>query len=198
MNTIPARGILTFPVSRVDQTALTRAKLRQQDLLELAPPIHLGDETPTLLGGENILLPAAGEPRHRYACCAYLVSADGRKAVPVIGCRAWFHAPLPAHGPTHPVWEDLGGGLVEAARRLEDASFDLNGAVVAARSWLTCRHGEVSARAGSALLVGPDSHVLCAAAPAGPPPQAAKASTVAIKPITIRPLPEFHAMLLSA
>jgi len=200
MNTIPTCVVLPFPATRVDTAALTRAKLRQQDLLELAPPAAFGSDASLLVGGENVLLPAAGHPRNRYACCAYVVSADARKALPVVGCRAWFHAPLPAHAPTHPVWEDLGGGLLEAARRLDETAFDLEGAIVATRSWLAFRHGEVSDRAGSALLVGPGSHVLCAAAPAGPPPHHAEARAAAFAPVPARVQPALRceALRLSA
>jgi len=198
MNTIPDRVLLPFPASRSGGRALTRAKLRRQDLVELAPPAAFGGDASLLIGGENILLPAAGHPRPRYACCACVVSADGRKALPVVGCRAWFHAPLPGHAPTHPVWEDLGGGLLEATRRLDDAVFDLNGAVAAARSWVANRHTEVSARAGSALLVGGGSHVLCAAAPAAPPPHHAKARTAAFAPEPVRPALRCEPLRLSA
>lgn len=198
MKPILAQILVSFPASRVDRAALLRNRIRQHDLLELTPPLAFTRSSSMLVCGENILLPAAGEPRHRYACCAYLVSADGEKAVPVVACRPWFHAPLPAPAHSHPVWEDLGGGLLEAARRLDSASFDLNGAVAAARSWLACRHGEVSSRAGSVMLRGQDSQVLCAAAPAGPPPQAAMADTVTFEPMTMRSLPGFQSLRLSA
>lgn len=198
MYAYPTPGILPFPSTHVDQAAQSRARIRQHDLLELTPPGAFIDDTSMLLCGENLLLPTAGEPRLRYACCAYLVSADGARALPVVGCRPWFHAPLPAETPMHPVWEDLGGGLQEAARCLETASFDLNGAVAAARSWLACRHGEVAARAGSVLLMGNNAPVFCAATPAGPPPQAATARTLAFEPVTIRPLPTFPSLQLSA
>jgi len=198
MNTISARVILPFPTNRVDTVTSTRAKLRQQGLLELALTAAFGGDTSLLLGGENILLLAAGQPRHRYGCCAYVVSADGRKALPVIGCRAWFQAPLPAQAHTHPVWDDLSAGLVEAVSRLGDAMFDLNGAIVAARSWLSRRHSEVSSHTGSALLMSRDSHVLCAAAPTSPPPQVANTRPLIIEPSMVRPLPLRHSLRLAA
>ena len=198
MNAISARVILPFPTTRVDTLTSTRAKLRQQGLLELTMPAAFGGDTSLLLGGENILLPAAGQPRHRYGCCAYVVTADGRKALPVIGCRAWFQAPLPAQPHTHPVWDDLSAGLAEAVSRLGDAMFDLNGAIVAARSWLSRRHSEVSARTGSALLMSRDQHVLCAAAPSSPPPHVANACPLIIEPSMIRALPQRHSLRLAA
>ena len=169
-------------------------KFRQQGLLDLALPAALGHGGAFLLAGENILLPAAGQPRQRYACCAYVVSTDGRKALPVIGCRAWFHAPLPAQPHTHPVWDDLGGGLVEAANRLGDAMFDLNGAIVAARSWMSRRHDESAARAGSALLLGHGTHVHCAALTMTPPPPAAAAVVQEVR--AVRSLPQRWSLTL--
>lgn len=194
----PTPGILPFPSTRVAQATACRAKIRQHDLLELTPPGAFIGDISMLLCGENLLLPTAGEPRHRYACCAYLVSADGARAVPVLGCRPWFHAPLPAETAMHPVWEDLGGGLLEAARCLDTATFDLNGAVAAARSWLAYRHGEVASRAGSVLLMGHNTPVFCAATPAGPPPQAATARTLAFAPVTLRPVATFQQQRLTA
>lgn len=172
MNTINDR-IVPF----INRTQPVRARLAQHGLLELAPPATLIDSTSFVLAGENILLSGAAHPRLRYGCCAYIISQDGRRALPVIGCRAWLQAPLPAQPHTHPVWADLSGGLAEAASRIGDAMFDLNGAIVAARSWMSRRHQEFTMREGSALLLAHNTHVLCAAVPTTPPPPTA-ASTV--------------------
>ena len=183
MKTIPASARIIIPFG---QSLPARFKLAHPDLQELALPAGLASNGPVLLCGENILLPSAGHPRFRYGCCAYVVAEGGRKALPVIGCRAWFQAPLPAKPHTHPVWTDLGGGLMEAVLRLSEAAFDLHGAVAAARSWMNRRHADVATFQGCAVLTGRDAHVLCAALPEGRPTQGALATVAQLGTFPVR------------
>ena len=183
MKTIPASARTIIPFG---QSLPARFKLAHPGLHELVLPSGLGTTGPLLLCGENILLPSAGDARMRYGCCAYVVADGGRKALPVIGCRAWFQAPLPAKPHTHPVWSDLGGGLMEAVLRISEAAFDLSGAVTAARSWMSRRHADVASFQGSAVLTGREAHVLCAALPEGRPTQGAVTTVAQLATFPVR------------
>jgi hypothetical protein len=185
-------NVLSFTFTGTSLIAKTVPALARTDLHAL--PAHAVCVTDTFrLFGENVLLPAEKHPRYRYAYTAYVVSQDGRKALPVVCCRGWFQAPLPTQAPGHPVWADLRGGLAAAAERLEVAPYDLNGAVIAARSWMRSMDTARYERSGSEVLLGRDFTLYCNEQPESPPPQAARIFTMPTQ--MVRPVPQNLEML---
>ena len=136
-------------------------------------PNGFDDTVGVSLHGENLLLRSDDQGKFRYGCCAYVTDTRSGQTLPVISCRAWFHAPLPAPSGCHPIWAEIGIGLVEAVLRLNSSRFDLNGAVTAARSWVAHRQPQMPSHNGSAVLTSRDEHVLCGVLPGGPPTTAA-------------------------
>ena len=172
--------IIPFPIQAPRPQPAPRLPLRE-GLMVLASPIHPHAPDAIWLLGENLLLPANGEPRSLYTACVYVVSHYGRRALPVISCRAWSHAPLAAGNDGHVVWQELAGGIVEAAHRVTGATMEIQGAITAARGWMR-RHADTTvpvAHQGSAVLLGQHEHVLCAAAPDRMPPVSASTPQIA-------------------
>jgi hypothetical protein len=168
--TVPAKNIIPFVYSSIQITSVHK-KISRHGLFELPMPAAISSSAKLLLCGENVLLPSAGHSRLSYGCCAYLIADNGRNALPVIACRRWFQPPLPSSPYSNTLWADIGGGLAEAARHIGEAMFDLSGAVVAAHSWVSSNHVGVAESFGSALIIGPDNHVLCTRLPDGLPPR---------------------------
>lgn len=177
-------NILRFPVAlnrMQTPTAATKLTVPRADLHDLSATAALINHDALMLG-ENVLLPVTVHPRFRYACSAYLVSQDGRKALPVVCCRGWFHAPLPAQAHSHPVWADLRGGIAAAAERLADSPFSLEGAVSLARSWMRNLPAARYERTGSEVLLSKDSSLYCGEQTSPPPADAMRSSPAMIRP----------------
>ena len=112
------------------------------------PSIHLA--------GENLLLPSsATDHRTAYASIAYVVSACGRKALPVISRTVWSTATVSPEGMTPSVLEDLAEGIEFAKANIADSVFTIDGAIEAARRWIREHRATMAASdKGSIVLLG--------------------------------------------
>lgn len=136
--------VYTPSVVRFAPQSLVSSSCARLGLAEVQPSFVLPG---ILLRGENMLLPSrAGDSRQRYGSVLYLVSACGRKALPVVSRGAWSQALLPQAAGGHALWADLAAGVQFAAAHLAESLLTLDGAAEAARQWLKLQ--------GAALPVG--------------------------------------------
>jgi len=125
--------VYTPSVVRFAPQSLVSAASARLGLAEIQRPVAPA----VLLRGEDVLLPSrAGDSRQRYGCVLYVVSACGRKALPVLSRGAWSQALLPQVAEGHALWADLSSGIEFAIQHLAESALTLDGAVEAARQWL--------------------------------------------------------------
>ncbi len=129
--------------------------------------------------GENVLLPFERHAPSQYGCCVYVSLPDCTRTVPVVVLRPWRQVPLPCVSSQHPFWEESLSGILAAERHLRSTSFDLNGAVAAARAWVRNEKVDNFAnKRGSLVLVGSDMMIVCPPAVLVPPPPSAPANVI--------------------
>ncbi len=134
-----------------------------RDLQVLMSPLNPSRSGAIWLLGENVLLPAHADEHQNYAACLYMVGGIMESVLPIVSRRRWFQPPLGPVTDGHPVWQDLGGALMQAARIITSSTMTLQGARAAAMSWIRESSTHVSDTPGSAIVFGKDHHQLCAA-----------------------------------
>lgn len=179
MNAIASPDCVILPFPR--QTAAPRAPHAASafpDLLLLAAPVDPHAPDAIWLFGESLLVRDGGG--HRHVPCVYVVSHHTHRALSVIGCRTWAQPPLTPGDLAHAVWQELAGGIVEAAHRVMHSALELAGAATTARLWVqgSAFAGHVH-REGTTVLTALQAPLDCPASTGRIAPKVKPAASIA-------------------
>ncbi len=196
--TSPQRPLILFPPPKGPDRSKSLPHL-PADLQVLMSPLNPSRSGAIWLLGENMLLPAHADEHQNFAACLYMVGGSLESVLPIVSRQRWFQPPLGPVADGHPVWQDLGGALLQAASIITTTTMTLQGARAAAMSWLRESPTHVSDTPGSAIVFGKGRYQLCAALARTPAATPAKPSRLmGARDIVPFPIEASHAFLEAA